>query len=134
MAYKIEFKDKLHAGVTLTGIALAGYYGYKTKSTLVKTATYVLGAGLLGYFFGSVMSDYFTSPTVKEKKMENQTDDSAKPDGSKPKPMDSKPFDPTKFGYNPNSSNYTKPPVVNVQKANISTEGADMDAQMIKFL
>ena len=51
-----QFKDKLHAGVTLVGVAFGVYYAYKTKASIPKYIGYALGAGAVGFILGSVAS------------------------------------------------------------------------------
>jgi hypothetical protein len=53
-----EFKDKLHAGMTLVGVALGAFYAYKTKASIGKYIGYTLGAGAVGYILGSVASSF----------------------------------------------------------------------------
>jgi hypothetical protein len=73
-----EFKDKLHAGVTLVGVALGVFYAYKTKASIGKYIGYSLGAGAVGYILGSVASSFAMQTPVKEKKMENKPIEGAK--------------------------------------------------------
>lgn len=73
-----QFKDKLHAGVTLVGVALGVYYAYKTKASIGKYIGYSLGAGAVGFILGSVASSFAMQTPVKEKKMENNQIEGAK--------------------------------------------------------
>jgi hypothetical protein len=73
-----QFKDKLHAGVTLVGVALGVYYAYKTKASIGKYIGYALGAGAVGFILGSVASSFAMQTPVKEKKMESKITPEAK--------------------------------------------------------
>jgi hypothetical protein len=64
----LQFKDKLHAGVTLIGVALGVYYAYKTKSSVTKYIGYALGAGAVGFILGGVASSFAMQTPIKEKK------------------------------------------------------------------
>jgi len=74
-----QFKDKLHAGVTLVGVAFGVYYAYKTKGSIAKYIGYSLGAGAVGFILGSVASSFAMQTPVKQKK-----EDSIVPEGAKP--------------------------------------------------
>jgi len=74
-----QFKDKLHAGVTLVGVAFGVYYAYKTKSSIAKYVGYALGAGAVGFILGSVASSFAMQTPVKQIK-----EDSVVPEGAKP--------------------------------------------------
>ena len=74
-----QFKDKLHAGVTLVGVAFGVYYAYKTKASIAKYIGYALGAGAVGFILGSVASSFAMQVPVKEKKAEGQLPEGAKP-------------------------------------------------------
>jgi hypothetical protein len=74
-----QFKDKLHAGVTLVGVAFGVYYAYKTKGSIAKYLGYALGAGAVGFILGSVASSYAMQTPVKQLK-----EDSVIPEGAKP--------------------------------------------------
>ena len=74
-----QFKDKLHAGVTLVGVAFGVYYAYKTKGSIGKYLGYALGAGAVGFILGSVASSYAMQVPVKEKKEDSVIPDLAKP-------------------------------------------------------
>jgi hypothetical protein len=74
-----QFKDKLHAGVTLVGVAFGIYYAFKTKGSIPKYVGYALGAGAVGFILGSVASSYAMQTPVKQKK-----EDSVIPEGAKP--------------------------------------------------
>ena len=74
-----QFKDKLHAGVTLVGVAFGVYYAYKTKGSIGKYIGYALGAGAVGFILGSVASSYAMQVPVKEKKEDSVIPDLAKP-------------------------------------------------------
>lgn len=74
-----EFKDKLHAGVTLVGVAFGVYYAYKTKASIPKYIGYALGAGAVGFILGSVASAYAMQTPVKQRK-----EDTIVPEGAKP--------------------------------------------------
>lgn len=74
-----EFKDKLHAGVTLVGVALGVYYGYKTKASIGKYIGYALGAGAVGFILGSVASSFAMQTSVKQLKSEGNIAEGAKP-------------------------------------------------------
>lgn len=74
-----EFKDKLHAGVTLVGVAFGIYYAYKTKASIPKYIGFALGAGAVGFILGGVASAYVMQTPVKQAK-----EDSAVPEGAKP--------------------------------------------------
>jgi hypothetical protein len=74
-----QFKDKLHAGVTLVGVALGVYYAYKTKGSIGKYIGYALGAGAVGFILGSVASSFAMQVPVKEKKEDSVIPDLAKP-------------------------------------------------------
>ena len=76
-----EFKDKLHAGVTLVGVALGAFYAYKTKASIGKYIGYTLGAGAVGYILGSVASSFAMETPVKQIK---QTEARVLPEGAKP--------------------------------------------------
>jgi hypothetical protein len=65
-----QFKDKLHAGVTLVGVAFGVYYAYKTKGSIGKYIGYALGAGAVGFILGSVASSFAMQTPIKEKKAE----------------------------------------------------------------
>lgn len=73
-----QFKDKLHAGVTLVGVAFGVYYAYKTKGSIGKYIGYALGAGAVGFILGSVASSFAMQTPVKEKKAEANTTADAK--------------------------------------------------------
>ena len=75
----LQFKDKLHAGVTLVGVAFGVYYAYKTKSSIAKYVGYALGAGAVGFILGSVASSFAMQTPVKERKQDNNTPELAKP-------------------------------------------------------
>jgi hypothetical protein len=75
----LQFKDKLHAGVTLIGVALGVYYAYKTKSSVTKYIGYALGAGAVGFILGGVASSFAMQTPIKEKKAEVAVADLAKP-------------------------------------------------------
>lgn len=74
-----QFKDKLHAGVTLVGVAFGVYYAYKTKSSIAKYVGYALGAGAVGFILGSVASSFAMQTPVKQKKEEGNVPEGAKP-------------------------------------------------------
>lgn len=74
-----QFKDKLHAGVTLVGVAFGVYYAYKTKASIGKYIGYALGAGAVGFILGSVASSFAMQTPVKEKKTEGNLPEGAKP-------------------------------------------------------
>ena len=74
-----QFKDKLHAGVTLVGVALGVYYAYKTKSSIGKYIGYALGAGAVGFILGSVASSYAMQTSVKQNKQDDSIPLNAKP-------------------------------------------------------
>lgn len=74
-----QFKDKLHAGVTLVGVAFGVYYAYKTKASIAKYIGYALGAGAVGFILGSVASSFAMQVPLKEKKAEGQIPEGAKP-------------------------------------------------------
>lgn len=74
-----QFKDKLHAGVTLVGVAFGVYYAYKTKASIPKYIGYALGAGAVGFILGSVASAYAMQTPVKQRK-----EDTIVPEGAKP--------------------------------------------------
>lgn len=74
-----QFKDKLHAGVTLVGVAFGVYYAYKTKGSIGKYIGYALGAGAVGFILGSVASSFAMQTSVKQKKEEGNVPDLAKP-------------------------------------------------------
>jgi len=74
-----QFKDKLHAGVTLVGVAFGVYYAYKTKGSIAKYIGYALGAGAVGFILGSVASSFAMQTPVKQKKEEGKVPDGAKP-------------------------------------------------------
>lgn len=74
-----QFKDKLHAGVTLVGVAFGVYYAYKTKASVGKYIGYALGAGAVGFILGSVASSFAMQTPVKEKKTEGNLPEGAKP-------------------------------------------------------
>jgi hypothetical protein len=74
-----QFKDKLHAGVTLVGVALGVYYGYKTKASIGKYIGYALGAGAIGFILGSVASSYAMQTSIKQLKEEGSVPEGAKP-------------------------------------------------------
>lgn len=74
-----QFKDKLHAGVTLVGVAFGVYYAYKTKASIPKYIGYALGAGAVGFILGSVASSFAMQTPVKQKK-----EDATLPEGAKP--------------------------------------------------
>jgi hypothetical protein len=76
-----QFKDKLHAGVTLVGVALGVYYAYKTKASIGKYIGYTLGAGAVGYILGSVASSFAMETPVKQLKQEEAR---VTPEGAKP--------------------------------------------------
>jgi hypothetical protein len=63
-----QFKDKLHAGITLVGVALGVFYAYKTKSSVTKYIGYALGAGAVGFILGGVASAYAMQTPIKQKK------------------------------------------------------------------
>jgi hypothetical protein len=96
-----EFKDKLHAGITLVGVALGAFYAYKTKASIGKYIGYTLGAGAVGYILGSVASSFAMETPVKQMK---QQESRVIPEGAKP---------------------VTTPP-----KVNISVESGTMSSQM----
>jgi hypothetical protein len=76
----LQFKDKLHAGVTLVGVALGVFYAYKTKSSITKYIGYALGAGAVGFILGGVASAYAMQTPVKQKKEDaTSTPELAKP-------------------------------------------------------
>jgi hypothetical protein len=75
----LQFKDKLHAGVTLVGVAFGVYYAYKTKGSIAKYIGYALGAGAVGFILGSVASSFAMQTPVKQIK-----EDSVVPEGAKP--------------------------------------------------
>jgi hypothetical protein len=75
----LQFKDKLHAGFTLVGVAFGVYYAYKTKSSIAKYVGYALGAGAVGFILGSVASSFAMQTPVKQIK-----EDSVVPEGAKP--------------------------------------------------
>jgi hypothetical protein len=75
----LQFKDKLHAGITLVGVAFGVYYAYKTKASVAKYIGYALGAGAVGFIVGSVTSSYIMQTPIREKKTDNQIPDLAKP-------------------------------------------------------
>ena len=74
-----QFKDKLHAGVTLVGVAFGVYYAYKTKASIPKYIGFALGAGAVGFILGGVASAYAMQTPVKERKQDNNTPELAKP-------------------------------------------------------
>ncbi len=74
-----QFKDKLHAGVTLVGVAFGVYYAYKTKASVAKYIGYALGAGAVGFILGSVASSFAMQTPVKQKKEEGNVPEGAKP-------------------------------------------------------
>ena len=74
-----QFKDKLHAGVTLVGVAFGVYYAYKTKASIPKYIGFALGAGAVGFILGSVASAYAMQTPVKQRK-----EDTIVPEGAKP--------------------------------------------------
>lgn len=74
-----KFKDKLHAGVTLVGVAFGVYYAYKTKGSIGKYIGYALGAGAVGFILGSVASSFAMQTPVKQKKEEGNVPEGAKP-------------------------------------------------------
>jgi hypothetical protein len=74
-----QFKDKLHAGVTLVGVAFGVYYAYKTKASIPKYIGYALGAGAVGFILGSVASSFAMQTPVKQIK-----EDTIVPEGAKP--------------------------------------------------
>lgn len=74
-----QFKDKLHAGVTLVGVAFGVYYAYKTKGSIGKYIGYALGAGAVGFILGSVASSYAMQTPVRQKKEEGNVPEGAKP-------------------------------------------------------
>ena len=74
-----QFKDKLHAGVTLVGVAFGVYYAYKTKASIPKYIGFALGAGAVGFILGSVASSFAMQTPVKEKKAEGNIAVGAKP-------------------------------------------------------
>jgi len=74
-----QFKDKLHAGVTLVGVAFGVYYAYKTKGSIGKYIGYALGAGAVGFILGSVASSYAMQTPVKQIKEEGNVPENAKP-------------------------------------------------------
>jgi len=74
-----QFKDKLHAGVTLVGVAFGVYYAYKTKGSIAKYIGYALGAGAVGFILGSVASSFAMQTPVKQKKEEGNVPEGAKP-------------------------------------------------------
>lgn len=74
-----QFKDKLHAGVTLVGVAFGVYYAYKTKASIPKYIGYALGAGAVGFILGSVASSFAMQTPVKQKKEEGNLPEGAKP-------------------------------------------------------
>jgi hypothetical protein len=74
-----QFKDKLHAGVTLVGVAFGVYYAYKTKGSIAKYVGYAIGAGAVGFILGSVASSFAMQTSVKQKKEEGNVPESAKP-------------------------------------------------------
>jgi hypothetical protein len=74
-----QFKDKLHAGVTLVGVAFGVYYAYKTKASIPKYIGYALGAGAVGFILGSVASSFAMQTPVKQNK-----EDATLPEGAKP--------------------------------------------------
>ena len=74
-----QFKDKLHAGVTLVGVAFGVYYAYKTKGSIGKYIGYALGAGAVGFILGSVASSFAMQTPVKQKKEEGNVPEGAKP-------------------------------------------------------
>jgi hypothetical protein len=76
-----EFKDKLHAGMTLVGVALGAFYAYKTKASIGKYIGYTLGAGAVGYILGSVASSFAMETPVKQIK---QAEARVTPEGAKP--------------------------------------------------
>lgn len=80
-----EFKDKLHAGVTLVGVALGVYYAYKTKASIGKYIGYSLGAGAVGFILGSVASSFAMQTPVKQLKQEGNVTVGAKPVPKPPK-------------------------------------------------
>ena len=80
-----EFKDKLHAGVTLVGVALGVYYAYKTKASIGKYIGYSLGAGAVGFILGSVASSFAMQTPVKQLKQEGNVAVGAKPVPKPPK-------------------------------------------------
>jgi len=75
----LQFKDKLHAGVTLVGVAFGVYYAYKTKASIGKYIGYALGAGAVGFILGSVASSFAMQTPVKQKKEEGNLPEGAKP-------------------------------------------------------
>jgi hypothetical protein len=80
-----QFKSKLHAGVTLVGVAFGVYYAYKTKASVGKYIGYALGAGAVGFILGSVASSFATQTPVKQLKEQNTpTADLAKPNPMPP--------------------------------------------------
>jgi hypothetical protein len=74
-----QFKSKLHAGVTLVGVAFGVYYAYKTKGSVGKYIGYALGAGAVGFILGSVASSFAMQTPVKQLKEEGNTPVGAKP-------------------------------------------------------
>ena len=74
-----QFKDKLHAGVTLVGVAFGVYYAYKTKGSIAKYIGYAVGAGAVGFILGSVASSFAMQTPVKQKKEEGNVPEGAKP-------------------------------------------------------
>lgn len=81
----LQFKDKLHAGVTLVGVALGVYYAYKTKASIGKYIGYSLGAGAVGFILGSVASSFAMQTPVKQLKQEGNVAVGAKPVPKPPK-------------------------------------------------
>ena len=80
-----QFKSKLHAGVTLVGVAFGVYYAYKTKASVGKYIGYALGAGAVGFILGSVASSFAMQTPVKQLKEQNTpTADLAKPNPMPP--------------------------------------------------
>lgn len=76
-----QFKSKLHAGVTLVGVALGVYYAYKTKASIGKYIGYSLGAGAVGFILGGVASSFALQTPVKQLKEDSNRET---PEGAKP--------------------------------------------------
>ena len=79
MSEIFKFKDKLHAGVTLVGVAFGLYYAYKTKGKIMQYVGYTIGAGALGYIVGGVASSFATTQSVKSKVEGQVSAESGKP-------------------------------------------------------
>lgn len=79
MGDTFKFKDKLHAGITLVGVAFGLYYAYKTKGKIMQYVGYTLGAGALGYIVGGVASSFASSESLKSRKQTEESAEAGKP-------------------------------------------------------